>query len=193
MKKNKLLALYRKMQNAELPLKRTAKHLVFGEGDSSASLFFIGEAPGKKEDESGRPFVGAAGRELESVLKAVGLNREDVYITSILKYRPPKNRNPRRKEIKAHTPFLLKQIEIIMPDIIVPLGNYAAEFILSLKGTGYSVGRFQISAYHGKVFSIKLNNHRCAVIPTYHPAAILYNRRLLPLVVSDMKKICRMI
>jgi uracil-DNA glycosylase len=115
-------------------LAKTAKHLVFGEGSPDARVMFIGEAPGKNEDETGRPFVGAAGKFLSELLKGIGLAREDVYITSILKYRPPNNRDPRPEEKDAFWPYLLAQIELIRPRLIVALGRHSANCFLPEAG-----------------------------------------------------------
>lgn len=111
-------------------LKKDA-NLVFGKGNPDAKIMFIGEAPGKKEDEKKEPFVGRAGTELNKCLEHINLTLNDVYIANILKYRPPKNRNPTKQEIIIHAPYLIKQIEIIQPKIICPLGNFATKFVLA--------------------------------------------------------------
>ena len=103
------------MSNADLPLKKTAQRLVFGEGSCDPKALFIGEAPGANEDKQGLPFVGTAGKHLDLLLGSIDLTRDQVYITSIIKYRPPENRQPTLSEIKAHTPFLMDQIRIIKP------------------------------------------------------------------------------
>src|SRR5262245_48007407 len=104
---------------------------VLGEGNVEAKIMFIGEAPGEKEAKTGRPFVGASGRFLNELLQSIGMKREDVYITNIVKDRPPNNRNPSVKEIRLYQPFLLRQIDIIRPEVIVPLGRFSMEFILN--------------------------------------------------------------
>src|SRR3989304_3631420 len=103
--------------SADLPLKKASTNLVFGKGNSNAEIMFIGEAPGRNEDEQGLPFVGAAGKNLDKLLQNVGLSLNDVYITNILKYRPPENRDPLPGEVKAHTPWLMKQIKEMKPKV----------------------------------------------------------------------------
>jgi uracil-DNA glycosylase family 4 len=189
MKHKRLHALYLSMRRADLPLKNTARHMVFGEGDPDASLMFIGEAPGRTEDEKGRPFVGPAGRELNRLLDAIDCKRDEIYITSILKYRPPENRNPRMDEIMAHAPYLMKQISIIEPEIIVPMGNFAAHCILSLFGGVRHKNISKISGCHGRIFRVVIDSRPCKVIPIHHPAAVLYNRALAGVMKADFIKI----
>lgn len=177
-KETQLTALKKVMAKKNLLLKDTATNLVFGNGDANASVLFVGEAPGKNEDLQGLPFVGSAGKILNELLHSIGLDTKDVYITSILKYRPPKNRNPSLKEIIDHTPFLIEQIKIIKPKIIVTLGNFSTRFVLS----GFDIEQMSkvpgISQLHGKVKLMNYNNEHFAVMPMFHPAAILYNRSL---------------
>src|SRR3989338_11315767 len=116
---------------AVLPLKESATNLVFGKGNSKAEVMMVGESPGANEDLQGLPFVGAAGKNLDKLLANVGLSLNDVYIANILKYRPPENRDPLPEEIRAHTPWLVKQIEDIKPKVICSLGNYATKFFLA--------------------------------------------------------------
>src|SRR3989344_2923175 len=130
-KSSLLEKLSKEVAQADLPLKETATTLVFGKGNPNTSILFIGEAPGKNEDLQGLPFVGAAGKLLDTMLKTIGLTIDDIYIANILKYRPPNNREPSKEEIIAHTPYLIEQIKIIQPKIIVTLGNYATKFVLS--------------------------------------------------------------
>lgn len=137
-----------------------------GEGPQRAKVFFIGEAPGKEEDLTGRPFVGAAGKILTSALKAAGARREEVFITSVNKCRPPGNRRPRSDEVAACRPYLVEQIDEVRPSVIVVLGQHSFGSLLALK-VGISNARRSLFLYHGMT-----------VVPTYHPAAILYNRRL---------------
>lgn len=157
-------------------LAKTAKHLVFGEGNPNAKIVFIGEAPGKKEDETGRPFVGAAGRFLEELLESVGLKREDVYITSILKYRPPNNRDPKPAEKTEFWPYMLAQLEVIAPRLVVTLGRHSAMCFLP---------DVQIGKDHGKV----LKAGKWQILPLYHPAAALYNGSLRQTIINDFAKI----
>lgn len=171
------------------PLKKTAKNLVFGEGSPDAQVFLIGEAPGAKEDEQGRPFVGLAGRQLEMLLNSVSLAREEVYITSILKYRPPKNRPPKFSEIKAHTPYLVEQIKIIRPKIIVTLGNFATKFVLA----DFDIHKMKkvagITTLHGKAITDDFGGMRFMVMPVFHPAAVFYNPRLKEILKEDFKNL----
>lgn len=150
--------------------------VVFGVGSPSANLFFIGEAPGYYEDKKGEPFVGAAGKLLDKTIKEIlGLKREDIYITNVVKCRPPKNRNPQPDEIEACNPYLKKQIEIIEPEVICTLGNFATRTILN-KSTG-------ITKLRGKKYLMS----ETTVVPTYHPAAILRNANLLERFESDFR------
>lgn len=157
-------------------LKAHAKHLVFGSGSPDADIVFIGEAPGKKEDETGEPFVGAAGKFLDEMLAAAGLQRGEVYITNIVKYRPPDNRDPLPKEKQAFWPYLLRQIKIIKPKVIITLGRHSGmNFIPNL----------QISRDHGCAQRVELEGYECLVIPLYHPAAALYNGSLRQILLDD--------
>ncbi len=174
-------------RQADLPLKEGATNLVFGKGNAGASIMFVGEAPGRNEDLQGFPFVGAAGKNLDKLLGNVGLTLEDVYIANILKYRPPENRGPLPEEIKAHTPWLLKQIEVMQPKVVCTLGNYATKFFLA--GTNVDLMDKQpgITTVHGKARMITLSGREVKLIPLFHPAAIIYNRKLLPLWEKDME------
>ena len=136
--------------------------VVFGVGDPRADLMFIGEAPGLHEDKQGEPFVGAAGQLLDRLLGEIGLAREDVYIANVVKSRPPGNRDPEPDEIEACTPWLVEQISLIQPRLIVTLGNFATRFVLQTQ-QGITRMRGQLYSWHGR-----------AVIPTFHPAAILH-------------------
>ena len=173
------------LKNLHDDLSKNAKNLVFGKGNEKADIFFIGEAPGAKEDELGIPFVGSSGKELDKLLNKINLGIEDVYIANILKYRPPNNRNPKVFEIKLHTPYLLKQIKTVNPKIICTLGNFATKFILSgfdAKGMNKIDG---ISNLHGKIKSINLEGKEYFVLPIYHPAAMLYNGSLRNVMEQD--------
>lgn len=160
------------------PLKDAARNLVFGKGNPNAQILIIGEAPGEKEDLEGYPFVGRAGKNLDKLLNIIDLTLEDVYIANILKYRPPKNRNPTKEEIINHTPYLIEQIKIIQPKVIATLGNYSTKFVLSnfkpedmkkIKG---------IAQLHGKPQKLKFEKIEFTVVPIYHPAAMLYRPKL---------------
>lgn len=157
------------------PLGETRTNLVFGVGDPNARVMFVGEGPGRNEDQQGEPFVGAAGKRLDSLLGLAGLTRGEIYIANVIKCRPPSNRNPRPEEIEACSPFLREQIRSIWPDVIVCLGNFATQFVLrtergvtKLRGQLYQTGHF-------------------TVMPTFHPAATIYHSDWLPLLEADMR------
>ncbi|MEM7034957.1 MAG: uracil-DNA glycosylase family protein [Chloroflexota bacterium] len=147
---------------------------VIGEGSLDADVVFIGEAPGAKEAESGRPFVGASGKVLDELLASIDLERSNVFITNIVKDRPPKNRDPKSDEIALYTPFLIRQLEIIQPKVIATLGRFSMEFILKQFGME-EVGQ-KISQLHGKTLSTDTSFGPITVLPLYHPAVALYNR-----------------
>ncbi len=170
---------------------KNCKNLVVGKGNLSASIMFVGEAPGRNEDEQGLPFVGAAGKNLDKLLEKVGLNMNDVYIVNILKCRPPENRPPSQEEIKAHTPWLLKQIEEMKPQVICSLGNYATKFFLSDCDVDLMDKQPGITSVHGKVKTIDLHGKKVKLIPLFHPAAIIYNRSLLDEWAKDMEIVKR--
>ena len=176
--KGLLKELEEEIRRVDLPLKESAKNLVFGKGNPEAKIMFIGEAAGRNEDEQGLPFVGAAGKNLDKLLASVGLSLEDVYIANILKYRPPENREPSFEEIKTHTPYLLKQIEILEPRVICSLGNYATKFFLSNCNPDEMNKQAGITQVHGKVREIEINGMKIKLIPLFHPAAIIYNQAL---------------
>ena len=190
-KQARLNTLQKSMTKADLLLKKTATHLVFGAVNPEAKIVFVGEAPGKNEDLKGLPFIGSAGKVLDQLLHSIDLKREDIYITSILKYRPPNNRNPSLAEIKDHSPFLTDQIRIIAPEVIVPLGNFATRFILA----GFNVEMMNtipgISNLHGKTHPINFEGQDFLVIPVYHPAAVLYNPPLRKTLDKDFQMILK--
>lgn len=162
-----------------------AKQLVMGDGNPDADIVFIGEAPGKNEDEQGLPFVGAAGKFLNEMLESVGLSREDVYITNIVKYRPPNNRDPEPEEKQAFWPFLARQLEIIEPKVIVTLGRHSMEFFLP---------HAKISQVHGqpKRIQVKLHDGKetsWIFLPLFHPAAALYNGGMRQTLIDDFSQV----
>ncbi|MGI5839604.1 MAG: uracil-DNA glycosylase [bacterium] len=165
---------------ADCALSQTRKRAVPGEGAAGAVVMFIGEAPGKQEDETGRPFVGAAGRLLDKLLADAGINRDEVFITSILKCRPPNNRNPRAGEICACQKHLQAQINAVNPRIICPLGNFALKTLLG--------GNRSIKECHGRL----LHTAGRTYLPMYHPAAALYNRSLHGALAEDMRLLRRL-
>ena len=163
------------------PLCETRNNIVFGVGNPDARIMFIGEGPGKNEDLQGEPFVGAAGKLLNEMFVEAGLKREDIYIANILKCRPPQNRDPKPDEIEVCTPYLRDQIRAIHPDILVTLGNFATKFVLKtdrgitgLRGHIYVTGRFR-------------------VLPTYHPAATIYDQSKRADLISDFKLLACML
>lgn len=156
---------------------------VIGEGSLHARVMFVGEAPGKQEAKTGRPFVGAAGKTLDKLLDSIGVEREDVYITNIVKDRPPDNRDPHREEIELYAPFLRRQIEIIQPKVIATLGRFAMDFMLDefdLPEQGKRIGEL-----HGVVLSAQAFYGEIAILPLYHPAAALYNDQLRDVMQED--------
>ncbi len=167
------------LNDKNIHLKETATNLVFGKGNPDSKIIFVGEAPGENEDIQGLPFVGAAGKNLDKMLEKIGLSINEVYIANILKYRPPNNRNPLPEEIESHTPYLIKQISVIQPKVICSLGNYATKFFLSGGNISEMDKKEGITKLHGKPLNITLKNLDIKLIPLFHPAAIIYNRRLL--------------
>jgi DNA polymerase len=166
------------MQNCtNCKLSSSRIRIVFGEGSPNARLFFIGEAPGAEEDRTGRPFIGKAGELLTKIIQAINLSRDQVYISSVIKCRPPGNRNPEPDEIIACKPFIIKQIQAIQPSIICTLGSVATQVILN--------NNEPITKCRGKF-------HECKgihVMPTFHPAYLLRNPKDKKLVWEDMQKI----
>lgn len=165
-------------KNLKCPLKDASTNLVFGKGNPTAQIFIIGEAPGEKEDLQGVPFVGRAGKNLDKLLNTIGLSIDDVYIANILKYRPPKNRDPTIEEIKNHTPYLVEQIKIIEPKVIATLGNYATKFILSEFNPDEMKKIEGIAELHGKPVELIIEGEKFVVVPIYHPAAMMYRPSL---------------
>ena len=149
-----------------------------GEGSLDADIMLIGEGPGKQEDREGRPFVGRAGELLEELFAAAGLSREEVFITSVVKCRPPNNRTPKKDEVHACNPYLQRQIKVIQPKVIGTLGNHATETLL---------GKFGIRRLHGQKYEFK----EYILIPLYHPAAGLYYPTLRAEMIKDMKRLVK--
>lgn len=176
-------------QRTTLPLRDYREdqgyELVFGEGPADADMVFVGEAPGRQEAKTGRPFVGSAGQLLDELLDAVEIERGNVYITNVVKDRPPGNRDPHVDEIEAYGPYLWKQIEIIEPDVLVTLGRFAMDYVLDHVGAPES-GE-QIGALHGERLEIELSYGSVIVVPLYHPAAAFYNRDLRETMAADIQ------
>lgn len=157
-------------------LAKTATQLVFADGNPDADIVFIGEAPGKNEDLQGLPFVGAAGKFLDEMLSTINLKRQDVYITNIVKYRPPNNRDPLPDEKEAFLPYLQAQLDVIQPKIVVTLGRHSLNCFLP---------DLQISAVHGQPKRYKGRIY----LPLFHPAAALYNGGMRQTLIDDFAKI----
>ncbi len=191
-KEEALLAVAKRIAECERCKYYPDQNPVPGEGNPDAQIMFIGEAPGAKENETGRPFVGAAGKFLEEMLNSIGLERQDVFIANIIKYQPPGNRDPLPEEIQFQLPFLLKQIAIIKPKLICFLGRHSYNALLP----GYSQATssdklpldskpLTISQVHGQL--IRKDNQW--YLPLYHPAAALYNGGMRQTLVDDFQKI----
>src|SRR3989344_760023 len=161
-----------------LPLR--GSNLVFGEGDINSQVMFIGEAPGFHEDRLGRPFVGRAGELLTELIQKIGWKREDVYITNIIKRRPPENRDPLPEEIEAYKPFLTRQIDIISPRVVVPLGRFSMNYFLP---------EAKITRDQGKIFHV--DGH--IVVPLFHPAAALRSTEVLKTLTKSFEALPRII
>jgi len=164
---------------------KTRRKPVPGDGDVNASIVFIGEAPGYWEDVRGKPFVGAAGKLLDSVFEKVGISRSKVYITNVVKCRPPGNRDPRPEEIKACSPYLDRQLNIIRPKIIVTLGRHSTSYIFSKVGLKFKSMRES----QGKLYKVNLWDAKTYVVASYHPAAPLYNVKLKEKIEKTMRMV----
>lgn len=165
-------------------LAQEATNLVMGVGSPDAQIMFIGEAPGKNEDLQGEPFVGAAGKFLDEMLGLAGMERKDVYITNIVKYRPPNNRDPLPDEKKAFWPFLIREIQVIGPKIIATLGRHSMEYFLP---------DMRISTVHGQPKRIKLGEGKVVILPLFHPAAALYNGSMRETLIDDFQAVPKII
>lgn len=180
-------ALNEAMRCRKCMLSESRTNLVFGEGDLKASVMLIGEAPGFNEDREGRPFVGQAGKFLnETLLKAAGLERREVYITNVVKCRPPENREPTDDEVEACFPYLNVQIQSIKPKVIVTLGNVATSTLFRR----FNLKPASIGSIHGRIFNMStLSYGSFKIIPSYHPATALYNPKVYEVMVEDWIKI----
>ena len=183
-KQNQLALIAQQILNCrKCPLHKTRKTPVPGEGNPQAKIMFIGEAPGYWEDVKGKPFVGAAGKFLDTLIAILNLSRKDVFITNVLKCRPPKNREPSPNEVQQCTPYLDKQIRIIQPKFIITLGNYSTGYILSKAGLPFN----GITQAHGKFYETTILDLHVTVFPTFHPAAGLYSGRYKKLLQQDFQ------
>ena len=168
-------------ENCKCELKKTASRAVFGDGNAEANVVFIGEAPGKKEDEGGRPFIGAAGKFLNEMLENIGMKREDIYITNIVKYRPPDNRDPLPEEKEECNEWLINELKIIAPKLIIFLGRHSMMRFFPME---------KISDLHGKLLIKNTSEFgKQAFMPLYHPAAALYNGSMRETLIKDFNKI----
>ena len=186
-KQAKLDNLAKRIKNREvnIELAKTCLNPVPGEGNADAELMFVGEAPGAQEDKQGRPFVGASGKFLNEMLASIGLKREDVFITNIVKFRPPENRDPNRHEIQACMPILFEQIEVIRPKLVVFLGRHSMNVFFP---------KLKISEAHGERIEDEVEldtstKFKQNFLPLYHPAAALYNGSMRKVLLEDFAKI----
>lgn len=180
-----LAILKKQMQeDKDLPLRNGATQLVFGEGNPDAEIYFLGEAPGYFEDQQGRPFVGQAGKLLDKLIESIGLKRADVYISNVVRFRPPENRDPLPEELEAFRPYVDKEIAIVDPKLIVTLGRF-------------SMGKFlpdvKISMVHGQVRHLDWQGKKVTVIPMYHPAAALRAGEVMTKLTEDFKVITQVL
>ncbi len=184
-KLNTLRELKKKMrEDMNLPLRKSATNLVFGEGSPDAKLFFLGEGPGYWEDQKGRPFVGNAGALLNQLLYSIKLPREEVFITNVICYRPSENRDPYPEEIEAFEPYINEMIETIKPKVIVTLGRFSmAKFIPGVK----------ITVVHGKPHGVDWKGRKLIVMPMFHPAAALRSGEVLRQIKEDFLKLPELI
>lgn len=171
-------------ENCTCELRKTATQAVFGHGNAESDIVFIGEAPGKNEDLKGIPFIGAAGKFFDEMLGEIGKRREDIYITNIVKYRPPNNRDPEPEEKEACNEWLINELKIISPKLIVFLGRHSMLRFFPLE---------KISDIHGKLLlkTIPELGKKQAFLPLYHPAAALYNGSMREVLIRDFKKITK--
>jgi DNA polymerase len=186
-KQAKLEAISDRIKNreVEIELAKTCLNPVPGEGNADAKLMFVGEAPGAQEDKQGRPFVGASGKFLGEMLESIGLKREDVYITNIVKFRPPENRDPSKQEIKACMSILFEQIEVIRPKLVIFLGRHSMNvFFPQLK-----ISEAHGERIEGEVVMEDGNKFKQNFLPLYHPAAALYNGSMRKVLLEDFAKI----
>jgi uracil-DNA glycosylase len=182
-RRDELKAVWRQAQACtKCPqLASTRQTVVFGSGNADADLMFVGEAPGANEDRQGLPFVGQAGRLLDTLLGEIGLTRADVFVANVLKCRPPGNRDPQPDEIEACESHLFRQIELIHPLVVATLGNFATK-LLSGKPTG-------ITRVHGQEQERTLGGRKVVLFPLYHPAAALYTPAMLRVLEEDFRRL----
>lgn len=180
-KKEELEKLKKEMEDDKLlPLREGATQLVFGDGNPDAEIYCLGEGPGYHEDQQGKPFVGQAGQLLNQLLTSIGLKREDVYISNVVRFRPPQNRDPLPEEIAAFQPYVDREIEIISPKVIVTLGRFSMAKFLPYA---------RISSVHGKPAVIEWRERKITVVPMYHPAAALRSLEIMRQIREDFQMV----
>ena len=162
---------------------KSQTNYVIGNGSLNSKIFIIGEAPGYNEDIKGIPFIGKAGKILDDLLFSINLNRSDVYITNILKCRPPKNRNPLHNEIKSCIEYLNNELEVIKPNIIITLGSFSSNYIFNK----FKLRFEKISNIHGKIYTVNSSNNKLYILPQYHPAVAVYNPNKIDLLIDDFR------
>ena len=188
-KKKKMDEIKKETQTCrECSLGGTRENIVVGSGNLDARIVLIGEAPGRKEDATGLAFGGQGGKLLDELLENAGLNREDIFIGNILKCRPPGNRRPKKAEVESCEPYLIRQLEIIEPSVIAPMGNSSVTYFQKR----YGLNDQSIGEVHGEVYLIKTSWDNVKLIPLYHPAAAIYRRNLLDTLKEDMKKVAEL-
>ena len=160
---------------------------VIGEGSHEAKIMFIGEAPGKNEAETGRPFCGASGKVLDQLLESAGIHRPEVYVTNIVKDRPPENRDPCSAEIAFYAPFLDRQINILEPQIIATLGRFSMKYLMEKFGLADALR--SITQNHGQLFAVPASYGTVKILPLYHPAVAVYDRSKLDELKADFQKL----
>jgi DNA polymerase len=165
------------------PLYKYRKNPVPGEGDTTSPVLFVGEAPGRTEDETGRPFVGAAGQYLTQLLSMIGVERSRVYITNVVKCRPPGNRDPTEEEIQACSEYLVRQIKLLKPKAVIALGRHSGRFLYKLAGLNWT----SMTKEHGRVRAVEILGFKVKLVATYHPASGLYNPGLKEDIEEDFK------
>ncbi len=185
-RREQLLAVYREASSCtRCPLSATRTKVVFGSGDADADLMFVGEAPGAEEDRQGLPFVGRAGQLLSELLAGIGLRRDDVFITNVLKSRPPGNRDPQPAEIEACHPYLMRQVELIEPRVIATLGNFATKLI--------TASRVGITRVRGTPQVHEIAGRTVFVMPLLHPAAALRTPSLVETLEGDFRTLAELV
>ncbi len=180
-KRDRLSRLRERMEaDSSLPLRAGATHLVFGEGNPDAALYLLGEAPGRAEDTQGRPFVGQAGRLLTRLLERNGLRRDEVYLSNLVRFRPPHNRPPTSAEIAAFSPYVDEELSILQPVLIVTLGRFATRKFLPVE---------KLTQAHGTLKTVIWQGKPVHIFPVYHPAAALRSPQIRLALEEDLEKI----